>query len=96
LHHTQIKPTARRSRDASVEELTVQPDTKIKELKIAAIIGAAFVRPDCECRMGGRANYWHMEQPNHASAADRIPKCIYNTRKLARVYVFDYIEVFYN
>ena len=87
MHHTQIKPTARRSRDASVEELTVQPYTKIKELKIAAIIGAAFVR---------RANYWHREQPNHASAADRIRKCIYKTRKLARVYVFDYIEVFYN
>ena len=46
--------------------------------------------------MGGRGNCWHMEQPNHASAADRIRKCIYKTRKLARVYVFDYIEVIYN
>jgi len=46
--------------------------------------------------MGGRGNCWHMEQLNHASAADRIRKCIYKTRKLARVYVFDYIEVFYN
>ena len=46
--------------------------------------------------MGGRGNCWHMEQPNHASATDRIRKCIYKTRKLARVYAFDYIEVFYN
>ena len=72
----------------------MQPDTKIKELKIAAMIGAAFVRPTIASAAwagAATAGTW-----SSRITLQPLGKCIYKTRKLARVYVFDYIEVFYN